>query len=105
MKKLKRRDTHISKNFIHIYGPSGSGTTTLAEYISKKLNYFFMDTDDYFWLPTNPPYTQKRKISERLEKMRENISKAENIVLSGSLVDWGDELIPFIIHIGSTLSN
>lgn len=64
-----------------------------------------MDTDDYFWLPTNPPYTQKRKISERLEKMRENISKAENIVLSGSLVDWGDELIPFIIHIGNTLSN
>lgn len=42
---------------------------------------------------------------ERLEKMRENISKAENIVLSGSLVDWGDELIPFIIHIGNTLSN
>ena len=59
----------MSKNVIHIYGASGSGTTTLAKYIHNNMGYFFMDTDDYFWLPTNPPYTEKRKIQERIQLM------------------------------------
>ena len=42
------------KNVIHIYGASGSGITTLGRKISEELGYKFMDTDDYFWLPTNP---------------------------------------------------
>lgn len=53
-----------------------------------------MDTDDYFWLPTNPKYTTKRSKEERLALMKKNISEADNVVISGSLVDWGDELIP-----------
>lgn len=47
------------KNVIHIYGASGSGTSTLGRKISEELGYKFMDTDDYFWLPTNPKYTTK----------------------------------------------
>ncbi len=85
----------MSKNVIHIYGASGSGTTTLAKHIHKNMNYFFMDTDDYFWLPTNPPYIEKRKIQERVQLMREDIEKYDKIVISGSLVNWGNELIPF----------
>lgn len=85
----------MSKNVIHIYGASGSGTTTLAKHIHNNMGYFFMDTDDYFWLPTNPPYTQKRKIQERVKLMREDIEKYDKIVISGSLVNWGNELIPF----------
>lgn len=46
----------MANRIIHIYGASGSGTTTLAKYICEKLNYVVMDTDDYFWRPTNPPY-------------------------------------------------
>lgn len=53
-----------------------------------------MDTDDYFWLPTNPKYTTKRSKEERLALMKKDISENDNIVISGSLVDWGDELIP-----------
>ena len=53
-----------------------------------------MDTDDYFWLPTNPKYTTKRPIEGRLALMKRDIQEAENVVISGSLVDWGDELIP-----------
>ena len=85
----------MSKNVIHIYGASGSGTTTLAKHIHNNMDYFFMDTDDYFWLPTNPPYTEKRKIQERVQLMREDIEKYDKIVISGSLVNWGNELIPF----------
>lgn len=81
------------KQVIHIYGASGSGTSTLGRFISDKLGYFFMDTDDYFWEPTNPPYTTKRKSSERIEMMREDIDRNDNVVIAGSLVDWGDEFI------------
>ncbi len=79
---------------IHIYGASGSGTSTLGAYICQQTGYAFMDTDDYFWMPTDPPFTTKRKISERIALMREEIEAKGNVVISGSLVDWGDELIP-----------
>lgn len=82
------------KNVIHIYGASGSGTSTLGRKISEELGYKFMDTDDYFWLPTNPRYTMKRSKEERLALMKKDISDNDNVVISGSLVDWGDELIP-----------
>src|SRR5699024_1206110 len=52
------------------------------------------DTDDYFWVPTNPQYTTKRSREERLALMKKDITENENVVISGSLVDWGDELIP-----------
>ena len=82
------------KNVIHIYGASGSGTSTLGRKISEELGYKCMDTDDYFWLPTNPQYTTKRSKEERLSLMKKDISENDNVVISGSLVDWGDELIP-----------
>lgn len=82
------------KNVIHIYGASGSGTSTLGKKICDELGYKFMDTDDYYWLPSNPKYTYRRPVEERLELMKNDISKADNAVISGSLTDWGDELIP-----------
>lgn len=78
---------------IHIYGASGSGTTTLGKYISTKAGFYFMDTDDYFWEQTDPPYTTKRDISQRLAMMKNDISKSSKTVISGSLAGWGDELI------------
>ncbi len=82
------------KQVIHIFGASGSGTSTLGRYLSDNLGYYFMDTDDYFWEHTNPPYTSKRNRTSRMKLMREEIAQHENVVISGSLVDWGDELIP-----------
>ncbi len=49
----------MEKSVIHIYGASGSGTTTLARYLGSRLGYDVMDTDDYYWLPFDPPYTKK----------------------------------------------
>ncbi len=83
------------KNRIHIYGASGAGTSTLGRKICDELGYHFMDTDDYFWMPTNPKYTTKRSIEERLELMQKDMEASDHVVISGSLVDWGDELIPF----------
>ena len=83
------------KNVIHIYGASGSGTTTLGRKICQELGYKLMDTDDYFWLPTNPKFIKKRPISERVELMKKDVYSCENAVISGSLAGWGDELIPY----------
>ena len=84
----------MAKNIIHIFGASGSGTSTLGKKICAELGYQFMDTDDYFWLPTNSKFTTKRDAGERLALMRADIQNADNVVISGSLVDWGDALIP-----------
>ena len=84
----------MAETVIHLFGASGSGTTTLAEKISRELGYFHLDTDDYFWMPTDPQFTQKRPVEERLLLMRRDIDRAENAVISGSLTDWGDPLIP-----------
>ena len=83
------------KQIIHIYGASGSGTSTLGRRLAEKLGCRFMDTDDYFWMPTDPKFTVKRETSERLRLMREDIEAADSAVISGSLVDWGDALIPY----------
>lgn len=82
------------KEIIYIFGASGSGTSTLGKYISEQLGYEFMDSDDYFWLPTTPPFTQKRDQTERIRLMKMDIDRADNMVISGSITNWGDELIP-----------
>lgn len=82
------------KSVIHIFGASGSGTTTLGKKICEELGYKLMDTDDYFWLPTEPKFTLKRPREERIKLMMRDIDSHENVVISGSLVDWGDGLIP-----------
>ena len=81
-------------HIIHIFGPSGAGTSTLGRKICAELGYHFMDTDDYFWLPTDPQFTTPRPVEERLRLMREEIKREQDVVISGSLVDWGDVLIP-----------
>ena len=83
------------KNIIHIFGASGSGTTTLGKKICDELGYKLMDTDEYYWVPTDIRFTVKRPPEERVTLMKSDIEKYDNIVISGALADWGDELIPY----------
>jgi adenylate kinase family enzyme len=83
----------LKQRRIHIFGASGSGTTTLGRALAQKLSVLFFDTDDYFWLPTDPPYQQKRPIELRLEMLSGDLS-APSWVLSGSLVSWADSIQP-----------
>lgn len=82
------------KHIVHIYGPCGSGTSTLGREIGRRLRFRFLDTDDFFWLPTDPPYTQKRPLEERLALLEEELDKPRDVVLSGALIPWGNPLIP-----------
>jgi adenylate kinase family enzyme len=81
-------------NHIHIIGASGVGTTTLAKALSIELGYAHFDTDDYYWLPTSIPFTEKRSPEKRIELLNMDLSKEEKWILSGSLCGWGDRLIP-----------
>ena len=83
------------KHIIHILGASGSGTTTLGRALAADMGLVHMDTDDYYWLPTDPMFTVKRPIDERLRLMNAAIDAADKgVVISGSLTGWGDPLIP-----------
>lgn len=87
------------KHIIHIFGASGSGTTTLGRALAADMGLVHMDTDDYYWLPTDPKFTTARPIDTRLNLMQTDIDAAENgVVISGSLTDWGDPLIPQFTH-------
>lgn len=83
-----------TKQLIHIFGASGSGVTTLGKCISEKLGWYLMDSDSYYWLPTDPPFTQAREKSERVRLIKQDFMLHEKAVLSGSVSGWGDELIP-----------
>jgi adenylate kinase family enzyme len=79
---------------IHVLGASGAGVTTLGRAVASALAIPHHDTDDYYWLPTDPPFSAKRPIDDRLRLMREMFTDRPDWVLSGSLDGWGDPMLP-----------
>lgn len=79
---------------IHVFGASGTGTTSLGRLISDRHGHQHLDTDDFYWLPTDPPFREKRIPEERLRSLGDAMSKSKGWVLTGSLVGWGDPLLP-----------
>lgn len=77
---------------LHITGASGTGTTTLARRIAQKWSVPCHDTDDYYWVPTSPPFARKRAEEQRLSLMNSLFVPRDAWVLSGSLMGWGDAL-------------
>src|SRR5207244_6937746 len=77
-------------NRIHIVGASGSGTSSLAVEMATRYGHRHLDTDDYFWLQTVPPYREKRPREERLALLRQASRDSKWWVLAGSLCCWGD---------------
>ena len=83
------------KKHIHVFGASGAGTTTIAKNISTQLGYKHLDSDNYFWLPTDNPFTIERESSECLKMMDKDLSQNDKWVLSGSIASWGNILVPY----------
>jgi adenylate kinase family enzyme len=78
---------------IHLFGASGSGTTTLGRHLAERIRGKHLDTDDYYWLKTDPPFTDKRERAERVAMIQQDVEGVENWVLSGSICSWGDALL------------
>lgn len=74
-------------NKIHIFGASGSGTSTLGAALSNELSYTHLDTDDYFW---KNKFTEQSEIDERKKMLTADLTKYDQSILSGALCGWGD---------------
>ncbi len=74
-------------------GASGSGTTTLARALADHWAVPHADADDYFWVPSDPPYVEKRPEADRLALMQSVFAPREAWVLSGSLLGWGEAIV------------
>ena len=48
------------KKHIHIFGASGSGTTTISQKVCGHTGYSHFDSDSYFWLSPGPLYSHAR---------------------------------------------
>ena len=79
---------------IHVVGASGAGTTTLGRALAARLGAVHLDTDDFFWLPTDPPFEKIRERAERQGLLGAALAREPAWVLSGSLCGWGDIFIP-----------
>ena len=77
---------------IHIFGASGSGTTTLGKELSNELNIPVTDSDTIFWLPSEPPFKNTRDRVERIEILKK-VTTSEHWIISGSVCGWGDIII------------
>ncbi|MCB5276027.1 hypothetical protein BJG92_03582 [Arthrobacter sp. SO5] len=74
-------------------GASGSGTTTLGRALADHWSVPHADADDYFWVPTVPPYVEKRPENVRRALMRDVFVPREGWVLSGSMMGWGESIV------------
>lgn len=77
----------------HIFGASGSGTSTLGAHLAKEVGGRHLDSDSYYWRKTDPPFTHKRAPAERVSMIERDIHGNENWILSGSICSWGDPLL------------
>ncbi|MBC3248603.1 adenylate kinase [Pseudomonas lurida] len=77
---------------IYITGASCAGVTTLGRHLATQLGVRHVDVDDYYWMPTNPPFTTKRPSADRVSLMQQALGDAGG-VLTGSCMVWGEALI------------
>jgi adenylate kinase family enzyme len=77
---------------IHVAGASGTGTSTLGKAFAEATGAQWLDLDDFYWLSTSPPFQVKRSKAERLALLVERIRESPDVVVSGSLMQWGREV-------------
>lgn len=83
---------------VYILGAAGSGVSTLGCELGRALAVPWFDVDDYYWLPTDPPFRTKRPIEERIALLNADLA-APSWVLSGSLDGWGDTIANRATHV------
>ena len=77
---------------IYITGASCAGVTTLGQHLATLRGIKHADVDDFFWMPTNPPFTTKRPAEERVPLIQQVLGD-DDWVLTGSCMVWGEALL------------
>jgi adenylate kinase family enzyme len=79
---------------IHIFGASGSGTSTLGSALAERFGYAHLDSDSFLWEPTDPPFQRMREAGARRRMLAAALDAHPRWVLTGSLCGLGDVFIP-----------
>ena len=79
---------------ILVTGAPGSGTSTLGRAVAERLGCPQFDTDDFLWLPDDPPYQRIRPMPDRLHLLQAALVRHRSWVVSGALTGWGNPLVP-----------
>ena len=83
------------KRRIHIFGSSGSGTSSIGKAVCNEIGYEHFDSDNYLWLPTEEPYTVMRSSEEYIHIMGKDLTNNEKWILSGHVsFGLGDVYLP-----------
>ena len=77
-------------------GASGSGTTTLGAALGARLGCRHVDSDDLFWVKTEPPFTLQRAREARLGGVLPWMRVERDWVFSGSAISWAGPLEPLV---------
>lgn len=77
---------------ILITGAAGSGTSTLARAVGAATHARVLETDDFFWRPTDPPYQQKCEPAERAQALANALCAGGDTVVAGAVMGWGHAL-------------
>lgn len=78
---------------IYLIGASCSGVSTLGAMLSSQFNVPLLDVDDFYWAPTDPPFTTKRPPEDRVRLIKDQQAMTDGWILAGSFIGWGDTLI------------
>lgn len=78
---------------VYLTGASCSGVSTPGAMLSERFDVPQLDVDDFYWMPTDPPFSTKRLPEERVRLIQDRQSGTEGWVLTGSFIGWGDALI------------
>ena len=70
---------------IHVMGASGSGTSTIGEFLGNALGFDVIESDFYKWEQTVPEFQIMRPIEESNALLMERINSSKNLVITGSL--------------------
>lgn len=74
---------------IQIIGGSGTGKSTLGEWMARHENIHWIDTDHYLW--KDRTFTEKRPIAERYALYRSDIEQHRHYIVSGSVFSWNPD--------------
>ena len=85
---MSHKTQKISELKIIIFGAAGTGKTTFGKSLSKKLNWKFLDSDEYYWEKTIPPFEKKIPLGIRNKNLTIDFQKYEEIIVCGSLSTW-----------------
>ena len=80
---------------IIIFGPAGSGKTTLGRMVAQELGFPYFDIDDYIWRWDTPvPFTVMHTREEKISGLMDAISPHPYFCMAGSMSSFHQHFDP-----------